>query len=255
MTKNPHAQTAIPAELFAAISGRIGRPTGQPERVAISSNFVVSLDGKVALDQRSGHMGGPADKEVFRLLRATSDAILVGAATAAAENYRPVELDDWAVDERVQNGRPAVPALVLVTNSGKVPPIPVNPRTGEPPIVITPRSQAAEVSRQHPDYGLWTTESDTLTARDIRREFEKHAITSVLCEGGPRLMAELLVGECIDEMNFTIAPRIIGNDQATLVPRHAEVSTERWTLKYAVAHEGDIYVRYERGLNGRTNQL
>ena len=68
-------------------------------------------------------------------------------------------------------------------------------------------------------------------------------------------MAELLAGECIDEMNFTIAPRIIGNDQATLVPRHAEVSTERWTLKYAVAHEGDIYVRYERGLNGRTNQL
>ena len=96
---------------------------------------------------------------------------------------------------------------------------------------------------------------DPSHASVIRREYETSATTSAVWEGGPSLMAELLAGESIDEMNFTIAPRIIGNDQATLVPRHAEVSTERWTLKYAVAHEGDIYVRYERGLNGRTNQL
>ena len=56
-------------------------------------NFVTSLDGAVSVDGLSAGLSGEADKEVFRLLRRDCDALLVGAGTFRAENYRPLTLD------------------------------------------------------------------------------------------------------------------------------------------------------------------
>ena len=47
-------------------------------------NMITSLDGAVAIDQRSGGLGGPADQRVFHLLRDLADVVLVGAGTARA---------------------------------------------------------------------------------------------------------------------------------------------------------------------------
>src|SRR3954451_700770 len=52
-------------------------------------NFVSTLDGAATgADGRSGSINTGADREVFALLRALADVVLVGAGTARAEGYR-----------------------------------------------------------------------------------------------------------------------------------------------------------------------
>ena len=50
------------------------------------ANFVISLDGMVEVDGRSGPLGGEADRAAFMAMRAVSDVVLVGAGTVRAES-------------------------------------------------------------------------------------------------------------------------------------------------------------------------
>jgi riboflavin biosynthesis pyrimidine reductase len=56
-------------------------PAGRHLRV----NFVTSLDGAVTVDGRSDGLGSPGDLQIFRILRALADVVLVGHGTAAVE--------------------------------------------------------------------------------------------------------------------------------------------------------------------------
>lgn len=59
----------------------------------VRANFVASLDGAASLEGRSEPLSSPADKRVYRLLRALSDVILVGAGTVRVEGYGGTHLD------------------------------------------------------------------------------------------------------------------------------------------------------------------
>jgi riboflavin biosynthesis pyrimidine reductase len=63
-----------------------------PDRPWLRVNFVASVDGSAqGRDGRSGTINNAVDVEVFQMLRRTADVILVGAGTARAEEYGPVE--------------------------------------------------------------------------------------------------------------------------------------------------------------------
>ena len=57
-------------------------------------NMVSSLDGAVTVEGRSGGLARPADKAMFRALRAVGDVVLAGAGTVRAEGYRPATPSD-----------------------------------------------------------------------------------------------------------------------------------------------------------------
>ena len=50
-------------------------------------NFVMTLDGRAALDGSTRPLGGPADLEMLLALRAAADAVLIGPGTIRAEGY------------------------------------------------------------------------------------------------------------------------------------------------------------------------
>ncbi|MEL7156403.1 MAG: dihydrofolate reductase family protein, partial [Actinomycetota bacterium] len=66
-------------------------PDGRPW---VLTNMIASADGATAVDGLSGQLGGPADFAVFTALRATADAIVVGASTVREERYRVPGTDD-----------------------------------------------------------------------------------------------------------------------------------------------------------------
>ncbi len=72
---------------LAALYGRPGPP--EPGGHWLRANMVTSLDGAASLDGRSGGLSGAADEQVFAMLRALADVILVGAGTVRAEGYGP----------------------------------------------------------------------------------------------------------------------------------------------------------------------
>lgn len=78
-----------------------------PEGPWLRVNMIATVDGSAqGSDGRSGTINNAVDKEYFHLLRRTADLILVGAATARAEHYKP-----------------AATPIAVVSRSGAMPPL------------------------------------------------------------------------------------------------------------------------------------
>ena len=114
------------------------------ERPWLMCNMIASVDGATALGGLSGDLGGPADKAVFRAIRATCDWVLVASATAVAETYRVPTVSSEVAQRRVAGGRGAAPRLAIVTASGVIDPtLPAFSQRGHddaPPLVVTGRA-------------------------------------------------------------------------------------------------------------------
>ena len=86
---------------------------GGADRPWVRANMIESADGAAAVDGLSGGLGGPADREVFGLLRALAGVILVGAGTVRAEAYRPARVAPrWAA---LRTGRTATPPIAVLS--------------------------------------------------------------------------------------------------------------------------------------------
>jgi hypothetical protein len=92
----------------------VERPA-RADRPWVVADFVVSPDGSVATGGRVGGLSSRSDQQVFHLLRAAGDVVLVGAGTVRAEGYgphRPTEQDRaW----RSARGLPPAAAVAVVT--------------------------------------------------------------------------------------------------------------------------------------------
>src|SRR5438477_2331249 len=60
------------------------------DRPYLVLNMVSTLDGRIAIDGRSGPIGDEADRELFFGLRTQADAVMVGAGTVRTERYGPL---------------------------------------------------------------------------------------------------------------------------------------------------------------------
>ncbi len=107
-----------PAEVddVAALVATEARPA-PPDRPWVLVNMIASLDGAITIDDRSGGLGGPADKVMFSALRGVSDVILVGAGTVRAEGYGPARPSDATRAARRARGQGDVPRIAIVTRS------------------------------------------------------------------------------------------------------------------------------------------
>jgi len=169
-------------------------------------NFVTSLDGAAYIDGLSAGLSGEADKRLFRLLRRECDALLVGAGTFRAENYRPLTLDAQRRAWRVQRGLAEYPRLVVVSNSLDLDP--AHQALANAPVraaILTTDDIAAsaELSKV----------ADVLRCPSLAAglaELKTLGLNQILCEGGPRLFAALAKEDLIDELRLTVSPLLAG---------------------------------------------
>lgn len=82
---------------------------------AVTLSLVVSLDGQLrGPDGSSRSISGPEDLEWLRRLRAASDAIVVGAATAKTEGYQQIRVREEFAAARAGHGMTEHPQLVVI---------------------------------------------------------------------------------------------------------------------------------------------
>lgn len=82
---------------------------------AVALSLVVSMDGQlVGSDGSSRTISGPEDLDWLRRLRASSDAVVVGAATAEAERYQPLRVREEFAAARMRAGLQTNPELVIL---------------------------------------------------------------------------------------------------------------------------------------------
>jgi 5-amino-6-(5-phosphoribosylamino)uracil reductase len=167
----------------------------------LRAGFVASVDGVVAVDGRSASLGGPADKAVFRALRAVSDAIIVGAGTVRAEDYGPVRYGEQARTWRQAHGRSGQPPVVIVSRRGQLDPA---AKVLQGPVILAV-PEGVEVPRD--------VQVDIIRATDpvaLRRSLHERGLSRLLCEGGPSLLTALLAAGVVDELCLTTAASLVG---------------------------------------------
>src|SRR3954470_6622793 len=93
-----------------------------PARPYLVINMVSTLDGRIAVDGRSGPIGDEADRELFFGLRTQADAVMVGAGTVRTERYGRLVRDPELRERRVAEGLAPDPLAVVVSARLRLPP-------------------------------------------------------------------------------------------------------------------------------------
>ena len=222
-------------------------PPGRCLRV----NFVVSLDGAITLDGRSGGLGSPGDRRVFQVLRALADVVLVGHGTAAAEGYHAVPADSAVGRLRSSLGRPApVPIAVVSRRASLDPAGGLVTEAVSPTILVTCASADADRRAALADAGVIVLvcgddDVDLPLALDRLAELGHE---QVLCEGGPSLLHAALAAGTVDELDLSIAPALVGSGPRLLEGALPEPT--RLDLRHLLEEDGVLFTRYAVGAPG-----
>jgi riboflavin biosynthesis pyrimidine reductase len=190
---------------------------------AVYANFVQSIDGVVTLtgvESPGSVLSGksPADRFVMGLLRATADAVLVGAGTLrdtpghhwTADHVFPEAAQEWAT-LRTALGTSAQPRLVLLTSTGAVD---VNhPAIRGGATFLTTRAGAGRLRDIVPGTCAVTEfEGDNVSLEAALAWMRAQGYARVLSEAGPRVTGQLLEADLLDDLFVTISPVLAGRD-------------------------------------------
>jgi len=222
-------------------AARDGRPgTDVPSTRWVAINMVMSLDGAIAVNGRSGGLGGPADRAMFRALRGAADVVLVGAETVRAERYHRTGSDGPAV--AVVSASARFPTSVALFDPDKA---------GGLPLLFTTGASAegleadgwptgrAEVVAAAPGPG-----GSGVSVGDVIDTLVGRGMHSILCEGGPRLLTHLAEADLVDEWNITLASTLAGVTDSHLIGPLQTAKGLR--LDRVCEEDGTLLLRYGR---------
>jgi riboflavin biosynthesis pyrimidine reductase len=198
-----------------------------PRRPWLRANMVASVDGAVSgADGRSGSLNNEADHAVFDTLRASSDAILVGAGTARTEGYGPA-------------GKP----IVVVSRRGEVPEKLRDAPAGS--VLLATAASAPWIAEAHEllgDDGVLVVGADQVEPVRLRDTLVERGFGSILCEGGPSLLGDLLAAGVVDELCRTVVPVLVGGDAGRIV--HGPAAGLDVDLRLLLESEGTLLERW-----------
>lgn len=238
----PEPGTVDSADLFYDL--RFG-DRAHDERPYVAMNFAATLDGRIAIDGRSGQIGDDGDLEVFRRLRTQADALLVGTGTLRTEGYGRVMRNPVLRAHREAIGLDPDPPMVIVSRTGDLPlEIPLFADPDSKAIVFThPEVPEPDVAASVTMVRLDLSELTITTA--LRRLRAEHGIRSVLSEGGPTLLSGMLHEGLVDELFLTIAPQLAGGGTEPTLTTGASLPDPA-TLEplWLLERSGSLYLRY-----------
>jgi diaminohydroxyphosphoribosylaminopyrimidine deaminase / 5-amino-6-(5-phosphoribosylamino)uracil reductase len=201
----------------------------QDGRPHVALKLAVSADGKVAgAGRRPLPITGEETRERVHLIRAQSDAILVGIGTALADDpmltcrlpgmarYSPVRVVlDSAVrlplESRLVKSAQQVPVWLI---AGLEAPRPAEQRL---------QARGVEVARVAATDGC-------LDLAAVLKLLADRGVTRLLVEGGPTLAAALLAAGRVDEAMLFVSPKSVGAEGIDAFDRPAAAALSRLAL-------------------------
>jgi riboflavin biosynthesis pyrimidine reductase len=189
--------------------------------------MIASLDGAIAVDGRSGGLGNAGDRAVFDALRAAADVILIGARTAAAERYGPAAREGQRIGVVSARGSVDTGRELFTSGSGFL----VLPEDGPP--------APAGVDVVRAGHGAVDL------AEALRRlEAVVPDVAFVQAEGGARLNGALLDADCLDELDLSIAARLVGGASGPIVTGASESLRPFRLAHVLVDDDGYLFTRW-----------
>jgi len=184
----------------------------------VLASCATSLDGY--LDDGSGKrlvLSHPDDLARVDEIRATCDAILVGANTVRRDDPRLLVRSDARVQERLRAGRAPQPTKVTLTRTGNLDPgcafFTAGPgarlvfSSGDASALAARLGAAATVVALPSEDGLFA----------LLGELGRRGIARLLVEGGSQVLTGFLALDLVHELRVAIAPFFVGDADAPRV--------------------------------------
>jgi riboflavin biosynthesis pyrimidine reductase len=270
-------QTVLPQELKILYGGDLHFPVSDHTPYVIG-NFVSTIDGVVSFEIPGKSGGGEisgfneVDRFIMGLLRASVDAVIVGAGTLRevapthlwlAECVYPEAKDLYARYRQGVLNKLVPPLNVIVSGSGTLDLQKAVFRTPAVKTLIVTSSKGKEMLAKNGVAALASVE-----VRAIEREGGKihpasilkllqdeFGVNLLLHEGGPALFGDFLAHGCVDELFLTVAPQVAGRNTerqrlgfvagTAFLPQTAPW-LELLSVKQSASH---LYLRYDNTRN------
>ncbi|MCG8966746.1 MULTISPECIES: dihydrofolate reductase family protein [Streptomyces] len=205
----------------------------------------VSLDGY--LDDTGPErllLSSPADFDRVDEVRASVDAILVGAGTIRADNPRLLVNSAGRRAARVAAGKPEYPLKVTVSGSGELDPTAAFWHTGGDKVLLT----TDEGARRAHALGLAADVVPLGDAFEWRAALEhlhdRRGVRRLMVEGGGTVHSRLLQQGLADELQLVLAPLFVGDPDAPRLFGPGDYQRGRLRLVETRRIEDVVLMRY-----------
>jgi riboflavin biosynthesis pyrimidine reductase len=221
------------------------RPFDSPpaDRPFVAVNMVTTLDGRASVRGSTKDLGSEIDSELLLKLRRRFDAVVVGAGTIRAERYGRIVKDAEGRARREQIGLAPDPLTVILSNSLELPfDAPIFTCGAGRILVFT--SSDRSVPETPTALRIERINGPVLVEDVLRHLRERCGVRAVLCEGGPRLFAQLEAAETVDDLFLTISPELVGGESSLRILEGVLAEPRRKRLEELLEHEGELFARY-----------
>jgi 5-amino-6-(5-phosphoribosylamino)uracil reductase len=180
----------------------------------------------------------------MRLYRAAYDAVGSGAGTLRAVGFWPGLPDELAA-LRPERGLLPQPTSVVIGGRSPLPPDVKWTGEGARILIVGAANRQAPL----PDVELLVAPTPEPDPRWILERLAERGIGSLLLEGGPTTNAAFLAVHAIDELYWSIGPKLVGTDALPMIAPvpggspFAEHPREG-RLVSALRHGDELYLRY-----------
>lgn len=216
-------------------------------RPLVTLKLAMTLDARIATAAgESRWITGPEARRRVHLLRATHDAVLVGAGTARADD------PDLRVRDLGVTRQPV--RIVVDSRLGVTPDSRLGRSVQDGPVWLLHGPDASQASRH-----AWAGQGATLIAcardamgrvdaLDALRQLAARGLTRVLCEGGGGLAASLLGAGLVEELVVFSAGRLFGADGTAAVAGLGitGIGPRDWELRESLPVGADLMHRWRR---------
>jgi len=176
----------------------------------------MSIDGYLdsASDERL-LLSNEADLDRVDAVRASCDAILVGAATIRNDNPRLLVRSKARVDQRTAKGLPPTPIKVTVTGRARLDPASDFFVTGDTEKLVYCTSDVVMEARDR--LGPLATVIDggqPVEMGRISEDLHARGVRRLMVEGGGTVHTQFLTAGLADELQLVVAPFFVGDSRA-----------------------------------------
>jgi 5-amino-6-(5-phosphoribosylamino)uracil reductase len=184
-------------------------------RPYILLSCAMSLDGYV--DDRTDEplrLSSDADADRVDELRASCDAILVGAGTIRADDPVLMVRSRRRRDLRAAAGLDPDPVRVVISGNGDLDPAARLFTTGGGRIIYVASHAVASAKDRLADSSEVVDAGDPLELERVVADLAGRGVSRLLVEGGGRTHTQFLVAGLADELQLSVAPFFVGDAAA-----------------------------------------
>jgi 5-amino-6-(5-phosphoribosylamino)uracil reductase len=176
----------------------------------------VSIDGYIGNAASRLLLSNDADFDRVDAVRASCDAILVGAETVRVDNPRLLVRSETRREERIARGLPESPMKVTVTRRAELDAFADFFRAGESEKVVFCASPRVEEARERlgPVATVVDGGGESIEMRTLSTDLAGRGVERLMVEGGGTVHTQFLTEDIVDELQLTVAPIFVGDSEA-----------------------------------------